>query len=260
MSESSSPPFFVEFKENPGFLGREADLEAVHNALQNQPNDDAREAVGIVPAGVTGMGGIGKTQLAVKYVYAYREHYPDGIYWLNGANSLYQEFADLGRRLQGMEANFAAQKRLFGWLNEYFDEGELRTLCFAVHVKFDDLLAGGFQDKARELVAHVSRRGQLALLEAAILEARPQLQAEKTAVRRDPALDELVGYAFGWLQARPQALLVLDNLEQPERLHEPVSRDWIVTRLACPVLFTTRRHVLPGCRPVARRCCPKRWP
>lgn len=257
MSDRPSPPFFVEFKENPGFLGREADLEAVHHALQTQPAEAAQEAVGIVPAGVTGMGGIGKTQLAVKYVYAYREHYPDGIYWLNGANSLYQEFASLGRRLQGMEADLARQKQLFDWLKDHFNESELRQLCFEVQVDFEDLPPGGRQDKARELVTYLTRRGQLNVLDATILQARPFLAAEKPEVRRDPALDELVGYAFGWLQARPQALLVLDNLEQPERLHEPVSRDWIVARLTCPVLFTTRRHDLPGCRPVELTVLPK---
>lgn len=45
------------------------------------------------------MGGIGKTQLAVKYVCTHQEHYLNGIFWLNGANSLYQKFADLGRQL-----------------------------------------------------------------------------------------------------------------------------------------------------------------
>jgi len=78
--ENLDPPFLVEFKENPGFLGRSDDLERLHAALQSSGTAGEREAVGIVPAGVTGMGGIGKTQLAVKYVYQYRHHYPDGIY------------------------------------------------------------------------------------------------------------------------------------------------------------------------------------
>ena len=172
MSDRSSPPFFVEFNENPGFLGRELDLETVHNALQAQPVDEAREAVGIVPAGVTGMGGIGKTQLAVKYVYAYREHYPEGIYWLNGANSLYQEFADLGRQLQGMEADLARQKQMFGWLRDHFNEGELRQLCFEVQVEFEDLPPGGRQDKARELVTYLTRRRQLDFEGARLLGVR----------------------------------------------------------------------------------------
>lgn len=66
-----SPPFFVDFKENTSFVGREEDLERLHAALRQRD-----EAVGIVPAGVTGMGGIGKTQLAVRYVYQHRADYP----------------------------------------------------------------------------------------------------------------------------------------------------------------------------------------
>ncbi|MCA9915189.1 MAG: hypothetical protein KC496_17665, partial [Anaerolineae bacterium] len=41
------------------------------------------------------------------------------------------------------------------------------------------------------------------------------------------------------------------------RLHEPVSRDWIVNRLACPVLFTTRRHAPSGCKPVPLTVLPE---
>ena len=80
MPDNLDPPFLVEFKENPGFLGRTDDLGRLHAALQDMGTAGERGAVGIVPAGVTGMGGIGKTQLAVKYVYQYRHHYPDGIY------------------------------------------------------------------------------------------------------------------------------------------------------------------------------------
>ena len=128
MPDTPNPPFLVPFPPNPGFLGRTADLDRLHTALQQ--HTALGEAVGITPAGVTGMGGIGKTQLAVKYVYAYRDHYPDGIYWLNGANSLYQEFADLGRKLQGRQSDLLRRQRLLTWLDDYFNENDLRHLCF----------------------------------------------------------------------------------------------------------------------------------
>ena len=57
---------------------------ALHATLQQ------REPVGIRPAGLTGMGGIGKTQLAVEYVYRYKDDYPDGIFWVNAAEPLAQ--------------------------------------------------------------------------------------------------------------------------------------------------------------------------
>ena len=51
--------------------------------------------VGIRPAGLTGMGGIGKTQLVVEYVYRHRDDYPDGIFWIDAAGPLVEGFARL---------------------------------------------------------------------------------------------------------------------------------------------------------------------
>ena len=86
----------MPFPRNPDFVGRTGDLEALHAALQT------REQVGIRPAGLTGMGGIGKTQLAVEYVYQCKERhdYPDGIFWVNAAEPLSQGLALIGSRLR----------------------------------------------------------------------------------------------------------------------------------------------------------------
>ena len=80
----------VPFLRNPQFVGRERDLDGLHAALQ----DGA--AVGIRPVGLTGLGGIGKTQLAVEYCYRYREAYPGGVFWLNAAGAWLPAFTDLG--------------------------------------------------------------------------------------------------------------------------------------------------------------------
>ena len=45
------------------------------------------------------MGGIGKTQLAVEYVYRYNESYPDGVFWVNAVDPLAQGLAQFGGRL-----------------------------------------------------------------------------------------------------------------------------------------------------------------
>src|SRR4051794_24670811 len=87
-------PFLVPFPRNPDFVGRSADLQALHQVLQK------REPVGIRPAGLTGMGGIGKTQLAVEYIYRHRTDYPDGIFWVNAAEPLARGLAQVGARLQ----------------------------------------------------------------------------------------------------------------------------------------------------------------
>ena len=71
-----------------------------HHATLSTPGHGP---VGIRPAGLTGMGGIGKTQLAVEYVHRYKKDYPDGIYWIDATGSLAEGFARLAidHRLRG---------------------------------------------------------------------------------------------------------------------------------------------------------------
>jgi WD40 repeat protein len=88
------PPFTVPFPQNADFVGRDQDLEMLHSNLLG------KAPVGIRPAGLTGMGGIGKTQLAVEYAYRYRSLYPGGIFWVNAAEPLVEGFAGLGRRMR----------------------------------------------------------------------------------------------------------------------------------------------------------------
>jgi WD40 repeat protein len=82
-------PFLVPFPRNVGFVGREGDLARLHASL----SAPGTGPIGIRPAGLTGMGGIGKTQLAVEYVHRCRQDYPDGIFWIDAAGSLAEGFA-----------------------------------------------------------------------------------------------------------------------------------------------------------------------
>ncbi len=87
----------MPFPRNHGFVGREEDLAHLHTALQGA------ETVGIRPAGLTGQGGIGKTQLAVEYCYRHfhdQDDYPGGVFWVNAAEEWRQGFAALGRRVE----------------------------------------------------------------------------------------------------------------------------------------------------------------
>ena len=77
----------MPFPRNADFVGRTDDLDRLHAVLQT------RRPVGIRPAGLTGMGGIGKTQLAVEYVYRHKGDYPGGIFWVNAAEPLAQGLA-----------------------------------------------------------------------------------------------------------------------------------------------------------------------
>jgi len=98
--------FLVPFMRNPDFVGREADLERLHQALSGEG------PVGIRPAGLTGMGGIGKTQLAVEYAYRYADAYPDGVFWINATEPLAQGFAQLGTRLHPATAGRSPDEQI----------------------------------------------------------------------------------------------------------------------------------------------------
>ena len=99
-ADAIAPPFRVPFLRNPSFVGREQDLQDLHAALATGTAVGIRSALFTTAAGLTGMGGIGKTQLAVEYCYRYWDTYPGGVFWLNAAGEDWRgEFADLGAYL-----------------------------------------------------------------------------------------------------------------------------------------------------------------
>ena len=65
-------PNNLPYSDSGAFVGREAELEKLHGLLQKQ----AQVAV------CTGMGGVGKTELALQYASKYLKDYPGGVCWL----------------------------------------------------------------------------------------------------------------------------------------------------------------------------------
>lgn len=71
----------MPLKHNPLFVGRESPLLAVGQALKKGET----AAIGQVIA-VTGLGGIGKTQLASECVHCYGQYFAGGVFWLSFAD------------------------------------------------------------------------------------------------------------------------------------------------------------------------------
>jgi tetratricopeptide (TPR) repeat protein len=70
-------------QQNPSFVGREEELKALAASLK--AGDTA--AIGQVrTAAATGLGGIGKTQLASEFAHRYGQYFAGGVFWLSFAD------------------------------------------------------------------------------------------------------------------------------------------------------------------------------
>lgn len=84
----------MPFSANPLFVGRTANLMALAATLYAGQTT--------VIAAATGIGGIGKTQLASEFVYRYGQYFAGGVFWLSfaEAGSIEAEIATCGRSMQ----------------------------------------------------------------------------------------------------------------------------------------------------------------
>jgi len=73
----------AQLRRNQQFVGREADLLALAGLLKG----GEAVAVSQAPSAVaSGLGGIGKTQLAIEFAYRYGQYFA-GVFWLNFAQA-----------------------------------------------------------------------------------------------------------------------------------------------------------------------------
>ena len=80
---------------NANFTGRDYDLRKLRDELR------ARRVAVVLPLTIHGLGGVGKTQLALEYVHRFRADY-DIIWWMNCGAAQYVDasLADLGQRMR----------------------------------------------------------------------------------------------------------------------------------------------------------------
>ncbi|MCP4423802.1 MAG: tetratricopeptide repeat protein, partial [Chloroflexi bacterium] len=79
------PASYLPLSPNPLFTGRQAELQALAQAITH------KQAVAVGQHGqatvATGIGGIGKTQLAVEFAHRYGRYFSGGVFWLNFADA-----------------------------------------------------------------------------------------------------------------------------------------------------------------------------
>jgi len=73
----------MPFGRNPLFVGRTRELIDLAAALNS---DNAAAISQVETAAATGLGGIGKTQLASEFVHRYGKYFPGGVFWLSFDN------------------------------------------------------------------------------------------------------------------------------------------------------------------------------
>lgn len=75
-----APIFSVPYVQNPDFVGRENVLDEIKSRMKFKLGFQAR-------LGLWGLGGIGKTQIAIRYAYSVRENFDDvSVFWIRAAN------------------------------------------------------------------------------------------------------------------------------------------------------------------------------
>ncbi|MCA9968476.1 MAG: hypothetical protein KC423_29730, partial [Anaerolineales bacterium] len=96
LPEPGLPPSgsVLPYQRHTDFTGREADLRHLGQVLLATENE-------VPVVAVTGVAGVGKTQLAVEFAYRYGRFFPGGVYWLSfaRADSIAEEIAATGGEL-----------------------------------------------------------------------------------------------------------------------------------------------------------------
>ena len=143
---------------NPCFCGRRNELESIASHLKNTKN-------GCIHSAICGLGGVGKTSLAVEYLCRHEKEYPDGIFWISGENNeiFQRSLSEVARQIGTFAENdfSSSLSKTLQWL------GKLRELWCLVVDNLDEfemspdmkrLLTGHWKHSARGHIIITTRR------------------------------------------------------------------------------------------------------
>jgi tetratricopeptide (TPR) repeat protein len=115
-SREVPPVFQVPHGRNEYFTGRETEIKTLRTNLR-------QTRFGAIIQAISGLGGVGKTALAVEYVYVHREEYRH-IFWIGAESDLLSQFANLALTLKLCSPQMDAETRsklARGWLEQNED-------------------------------------------------------------------------------------------------------------------------------------------
>ena len=91
---------FEVAKRNNCFCGRQIELETLAAHLKNTQN-------GCIDSAICGLGGVGKTSLAVEFLSQNDREYPGGIFWISGQDKFFQRSVNkMARQIGTIENDF----------------------------------------------------------------------------------------------------------------------------------------------------------
>jgi len=118
------PVWNVSHHRNPNFTGREDILSALRLALTSGELAAWKQAV-------AGMGGVGKTQLAVEYIYRHKPDYRV-IWWIRSEDpaAMAADYASLAASLDMPEKDFQDQSEMVGAVKRWLEHNSGWLLIF----------------------------------------------------------------------------------------------------------------------------------
>jgi tetratricopeptide (TPR) repeat protein/transcriptional regulator with XRE-family HTH domain len=179
--ESHTPPppthlWTVPSPRNPFFTGRQEILHTLHHRLTAHPSAASGEALAL-----SGLGGIGKTQVALEYAHRYASEYR-AVFWLAAetAESLMASVQRIAQQLQLPEQQATEQARIImavqRWLTTHPD-----WLLIADNVEDPDLLERILPSQRLGALLLTTRRQALGLLAQAV-QVPPMSQQESISL------------------------------------------------------------------------------
>jgi tetratricopeptide (TPR) repeat protein/DNA-binding XRE family transcriptional regulator len=111
-----TPHWVVPYPRNPYFTGREETLVQLHTMLA------AKQKVALTSWALSGLGGIGKTQLALEYAYRYALDYT-AVFWVNAETqeSIVSSYVPIAESLALPERTAADQQQFQAAVQRWFN-------------------------------------------------------------------------------------------------------------------------------------------
>lgn len=122
------------------FTGRGNELKCLHKKLQNE----SRKVLISQVAAVTGLGGIGKTELVKKYAIEYAEHYDNNLIWIN--SDKHENLTKSFKELAAEKLKIPIEEKI----NGNMQERQVNSIVEDVYVHFINVKSLFIFDNAEE--------------------------------------------------------------------------------------------------------------